>query len=296
MPSSAGSLNVCCPCHYAVPVRKDFNMTRRFLSVFMAALGIAAASHQAAYARNSNEVTLAVELYPPFSYRMPDGSLDGFEIQLGNLLCARAGLHCTWSDQSWDALIPGLMMRKYDAILSSMSVTPEREQQVLFSHPYYNTSHVWVTRRTSTLDPSDIAQMKGKSIGVQRGTTRDDYVTRFYANTTTVRRYVAEQDISNDMQSGRLDAALVDQLTSRDTFRLEDANSPYRQAAAPINKPLDIFGPGVAMAFRPRDKALAERFNAAIDEVYKDGSIRPIMNKYIGMDILVHSNEGHSSP
>ncbi|WP_414499660.1 transporter substrate-binding domain-containing protein [Zymobacter sp. IVIA_12111.31 C1] len=266
-------------------------MTRRFLTVLMAALSIAVASNQAAQARNSNDVTLAVELYPPFSYRLPDGSLDGFEIQLGNLLCERAGLHCTWSDQSWDALIPGLMMRKYDAILSSMSVTPERAQQVLFSHPYYNTAHIWVVARNSTLDPTDMAQMKGKVIGVQRGTTRDDYVTRFYGSTATIRRYVAEQDISNDMRSGRLDAALVDMLTSRDTFRLQDADSLYRQAAAPISKPLDVFGPGIAMAFRPRDKALAERFNAAIDEVYRDGSIRPIMDKYIGMDILVHADE-----
>ncbi|BBG30560.1 transporter substrate-binding domain-containing protein [Zymobacter palmae] len=266
-------------------------MTRRFLTVLMAAFSIAVASNQAAQARNSNDVTLAIELYPPFSYRLPDGSLDGFEIQLGNLLCERAGLHCTWSDQSWDALIPGLMMRKYDAILSSMSVTPERAQQVLFSHPYYNTAHIWVVARNSTLDPTNMAQMKGKVIGVQRGTTRDDYVTRFYGSTATIRRYVAEQDISNDMRSGRLDAALVDMLTSRDTFRLQDADSLYRQAAAPISKPLDVFGPGIAMAFRPRDKALAERFNAAIDEVYRDGSIRPIMDKYIGMDILVHGDD-----
>lgn len=257
----------------------------------MATVGIAMASSPAAQARSNNDVTLAIELYPPFSYRLPDGSLDGFEIQLGNLLCERAGLHCTWSDQSWDALIPSLMMRKYDAILSSMSITPERAQQVLFSHPYYNTAHVWVVARNNTLNPTDMAQMKDKVIGVQRGTTRDDYVTRRYGNIASIRRYVAEQDISNDMRSGRLDAALVDMLTSRDTFHLQDADSPYRQAAAPITKPLDIFGPGVAMAFRPRDKALAERFNAAIDEVYRDGSIRPIMDKYIGMDIMVHNND-----
>lgn len=262
-------------------------MMRRFFTVLMAAFGLAVTSGQTAQA-SGNDVTLAIELYPPFSYRLPNGALDGFEIQLGNLLCARARLHCTWSDQSWDALVPGLMMRKYDAILSSLSITPERAQQVRFSRPYYNTAHVWVVSQKSTLNPTDIAQMKGKVIGVQRGTTRDTYITRYYRNVATIRRYVAEQDISNDMQSGRLDAALVDMLTSRDTFHLGEAGSFYKQAADPITTPLDIFGPGVAMAFRPRDKALAERFDAAIEEVYHDGSIRPIMDKYIGMDIMVH--------
>ena len=258
----------------------------------MAAFFCAVATGQTVQADN-NDVTLAIELYPPFSYRLPGGALDGFEIQLGNLLCARAHLHCTWSDQSWDALIPGLMLRKYDAILSSMSITPERAQRVLFSRPYYNTAHVWVVPRRSTLNPTDASQMRDKVIGVQRGTTRDAYVTRFWGNTATIRRYVTEQDISNDMLSGRLDAALVDMLTGRDTFHLGAPASPYKQAAEPVTAPVDIFGPGIAMAFRPRDKALAERFNAAINEVYQDSSIRPLMDKYIGVDILVH--DGNAS-
>lgn len=265
-------------------------MIRRYTLSLAALAGFALLSVQPAMARTGDNVRLAIELYPPFAYHQPDGKLDGFEVELGNLLCARAQLSCTWVEQTWDGMIPGLLARKYDAILSSLSITTERARQVLFSRPYYNTPHVWVVAKDSKLTPEDIAVTKGKSLGVQRGTTRDYYLTKMYGDTNTIRRYASEQEISNDLESGRLDAALVDYTTGVQTFKLTTPDSRYRQAGPGLTKPVDIFGPGIGMAFRPRDKALADKFNAAIDDVYRDGSFQKLMNKYISYDISVHSD------
>lgn len=265
-------------------------MKRRYTLSIAALAGLMMFSFQTASARTGDNVRLAIELYPPFAFHQPDGKLDGFEVELGNLLCERAQLNCTWVEQTWDGMIPGLLARKYDAILSSLSITTERSRQVLFSHPYYNTPHVWVVPNESTLAPEKTDAIKGKNIGVQRGTTRDYYLTKLYGDTNTVRRYASEQEISNDLESGRLDAALVDYTTAVQTFKIGKPGSRYRQAGPALTKPVDIFGPGIGMAFRPRDKALAEKFNAAIDDVYRDGSFQKVMHKYMDYDISVHND------
>lgn len=61
-------------------------------------------------------------------YRTPDGELTGFDIDLGNALCAEVGIQCEWVVQGWDGIIPGLMARKYDAIMSSMTINDERRE------------------------------------------------------------------------------------------------------------------------------------------------------------------------
>jgi len=108
---------------------------------------------QAMAQESQDAIRLGIDVpYEPFVVRNADGDLEGFEIDLGNELCARANLECSWVEQGWDGIIPGLLARKYDAILSSMAITPERERQVLFSLPYYNTPSVWITARDRDID------------------------------------------------------------------------------------------------------------------------------------------------
>ena len=82
-------------------------------------------------------------------YRTPDGELTGFDIELGNALCAEIGIQCEWVVQGWDGIIPGLMARKYDAIMSSMTINDDRRKQVLFSDPYFTPPSAWFAPATA---------------------------------------------------------------------------------------------------------------------------------------------------
>src|SRR5690349_21740368 len=75
--------------------------------------------------------------YPPFEQKQPDGSLSGFDIDLGNALCAELRVKCIWVEQPFDSMIPALKAKKFDAILSAFSATEPRRQQVDFSHKIY---------------------------------------------------------------------------------------------------------------------------------------------------------------
>ncbi len=239
-----------------------------------------------AMARVPDNVRLAIDVpYEPFVYRAPNGQLEGFEIDLGNELCKRASLECSWVEQPWDGIIPGLMARKYDAILSSMAITPERERQVLFSIPYYNTPSIWITSRDRDINVDDKDSLKGLSVGVQRGSIRDVYVTEMYGDVLDIRRYGSSQDVKNDLESGRLDLAFEDYPLAIESIDFRNEDSPFKQIGAEISTPKRIFGSGAAMAFRTRDKALAEKFNQAIRDVYADGTFDKMMHQYFDYDL-----------
>ncbi|WP_106477686.1 transporter substrate-binding domain-containing protein [Phytohalomonas tamaricis] len=261
---------------------------KKTIHILSAVLACTTLLPQAASAREGENVRIAVDVpYTPFEYRTADGKLTGFEIELGDALCAEAKLKCSWVEQSWDGIIPGLLARKYDAILSSMSITPEREKQVLFSEPYYLTPSIWVARKDSAIDIDDKASLKGLTVGVQRGDIRDNYLSEFYADTLTIRRYATAEDVATDFEAGRLDLAMMDYPVALETLNFLSPDSPYQQVGPGIREPERIFGKGAAVAFRKRDKELAEKFNQALETVKQDGTYDRLMKKYFDYDIKI---------
>lgn len=111
--------------------------------------------------------------YPPFEMVDSNGKLGGFEVDLAYALCAAMKTECEVINQPWDALLPGLQVRKYDAIMSSMNITDERRQKVDFSQVYYMMQNRFVGRSDKAADfADDPAHFKGKVIAVQEGTPR----------------------------------------------------------------------------------------------------------------------------
>ncbi|WP_232822220.1 transporter substrate-binding domain-containing protein [Salinicola sp. CR57] len=263
------------------------------LSLVAVAIGLGLSSTVQAAA--PQHVRIAVDVpYPPFEYRNADGELEGFEIDLGNTLCQRAKLDCEWVVQGWDGIIPGLLSRKYDAIMSSMRITPARERQVLFTRPYAMSPKVWVARRGETIDLDDPASLKGLSVGVQRGTTQDSYITQQYADTLDIQRYATAADVALDLESQRLDLAFLNYPVALDSLEIGSPDSQFVQVGPRIDRPESIFGKGNAIAVRPRDQDLADIFNQALDGVYADGTFETLMHQYFDYDLRPASRKTDS--
>ncbi len=228
----------------------------------------------------AEDLKLAVDVpYEPFEYKAPDGSLTGFEIDLGNAVCKEIGAKCEWVIQAWDGIIPGLLARKYDAIMSSMSITEERAKKVLFSEGYYNTPSAWFAKKGAGINVSDKATLKGKKVGVQRGTLQDGYVSDNFADVVEIKRYTTADDLVLDLNGGRIDVVFLDFPVGESTI-LKDEN--YEVLGDHVK-----LGDGVGVAFRKRDKDLAERFNKALAKLKADGTYDTIMKKYFAYDIKI---------
>ncbi|WP_432452258.1 MULTISPECIES: transporter substrate-binding domain-containing protein [unclassified Agarivorans] len=247
----------------------------------IAMMGVLALASTPLMAKDWKVVRLAVDVpYEPFEYKAPDGSLTGFEVDLGNAVCAEMKVKCEWVVQAWDGIIPGLLARKYDAIFSSMSINEERAKKVLFSEPYYITPTGFFGPKASTVDPAKPETLKGLRVGVQRGTIQDTYATEHYSKVADIKRYTTGDDLVVDLQGGRIDLVVIDYPVGVSSILDVDADKKFMSVGEPI--PL---GNGVGVAARKRDKALIEMFNKALATVKSNGTYDKINDKYFDYSI-----------
>ena len=123
--------------------------------------------------------------YAPWNYVDDNtGKLAGFEIELGNLLCEKAGLTCEFVQNEWDSIIPNLLAGNYDAIMAGMSITEERLETINFSDDYYPPeSSLFVGRRTGTKVDFDAHEGPTRS-ACRAGPSRPPMPRRIMAPTT----------------------------------------------------------------------------------------------------------------
>jgi arginine/ornithine transport system substrate-binding protein len=251
-------------------------------SLLAVSLCVTALASSLLQAREYSHVRIGVDVpYAPMEYRTPEGELTGFDIDLGNALCGRVGVSCEWIEQEWDGIIPGLLARNYDAIMSSMSITEERRQAVLFSDPYITMPSAWFAPAERAPRAADSESLRGLTIGVQRGTQQDNFVTDLFGSTARVSRYSTADDMVLDMRAGRLDIVFLDIVVGQSTL-LEAFAGQYVQVGDPVSEPQEYFGEGFGIAFRQRDRVLAEQFNAALAELRADGTYDQIFERYFG--------------
>jgi len=227
-------------------------------------------------------VRIAVDVpYEPMEYRLPSGELTGFDIELGNALCKEIGIDCEWVVQGWDGIIPGLLSRKYDAIMSSMTINEQRRKQVLFSDPYFMPPSAWFVPAKSDIRTPAKETLEGKSIGVQRGTLQDNYATDMYGDVANIKRYSTAGDMVLDMESNRLDIVFLDFPVGKSTL-IDSEEGNYKVVGGMITEPKKYFGDGFGIAFRQRDKELAQKFNDALATLKENGTYDEIFQKYFG--------------
>ncbi len=200
-------------------------------------------------------------------------------MELADAMCEEMNANCEFVIQAWDGMIPGLLARKFDLIMSSMSITPERAERVLFSEPYYNTPPGgWFGPPNDfSTDVTDMDAMKGKTVGVQRGTTMDTYVTENMGGIVEIKRYTTADDMVLDLEGQRLDVVFVDYPVGEQTVLTKDG---FKEVGEPVK-----LGEGVGVAMRKRDADLADEVNAALRTLKEDGTYDTIMKKYFNYDI-----------
>ncbi len=239
-------------------------------------------------AKDWKKIRIGVEgAYPPFSSMTSDGKLVGFDIDIARALCDQMNAKCTLVAQDWDGIIPALLARKYDAIIASMSITPERKKKIAFSEKYYNSPAMFAAKKgkvaSFTRQGTGFA-IRGKLVGVQRETIFDKYLTDNFDGIVTIKRYGSQDDVYLDMLSGRLDMMMADSIAMTDGFLNKKDGKGYEIVGPSFSDP-KWFGDGAGVGIRKRDKDLVMKFNKAIMDIRANGTYKRINDKYFKMDI-----------
>ncbi|QWT40585.1 arginine ABC transporter substrate-binding protein [Dickeya dadantii] len=210
--------------------------------------------------------------YPPFESVDASNQIVGFDIDLANALCKQIQATCTFSNQAFDSLIPGLKFRRFDAVIAGMDITPERQQQVSFTQPYYENSALFIAQKGKL---TDIAALKGKRVGVQNGTTHQKFLLDKHKDITVV-PYDSYQNAVLDLKNGRLDAVFGDTAVVNEWLK---QNENLASVGDKVTDK-DYFGIGLGIAVRQNNDELVKKFNDALNNIKQDGTYQTIYKKW----------------
>ncbi len=250
----------------------------------------------------SDSIKIGTEgAYPPWNAKDESGKLIGFEVELANWLCIYMKADCTLVEQDWDGMIPGLIMRKYDAIMAGMSITGERMKTINFSQGYADEVASLAVMKGSSLEGMDTpkainlsiggsdvkkalktltAALAGKTIGVQTATIHQNFLESGDVGSVKVRTYKTQDEVNLDLAAGRIDAALAAAVAFTDYA--EKSGKPVVLVGPTFSG--GAFGNGVGVGIRKDDTDLLKRFNKAINTARKNGKISELAIKWFGFD------------
>nr|WP_319389826.1 transporter substrate-binding domain-containing protein [uncultured Cohaesibacter sp.] len=277
----------------------------RLLGVAMTAAMLAVGP---ALASDIKTVKLGTEgAFPPWNSTNADGTLEGFEIDLGKILCERMKVECEWVVQDWKGIIPALNAGKFDAIMSGMSATAKRAEVIDFSIPYGSTGQTF-----GVLEDSDLAKLplngdvfplaskpeeakkaieeikpmlKGKIIGVQSSAIAERFLQENLADVAEIREYGKTQEHDLDLMSGRVDAIMAS--TAYISTAMKDPANKGMILAGPRFQG-GILGKGSSLGLRKGSDELKAMFDKAIASARDDGTIKELSMKWFGFDVTVY--------
>jgi octopine/nopaline transport system substrate-binding protein len=279
-------------------------MKKLLISTALLTLATFAAA-PAAQAKDWKTVVIGTEGgYEPWNLSNPDGTLGGFEIELGNDLCARMKVECKFIAQDWDGMIPSLNAGKFDVIMDGMSITDDRKQVIGFSAPYAATPAGLAGLKTADLakmagtgttvvltgdaahDKPTVDAMrealKGKTIGIQSATVYTDFVKKNFGDIATINEYKTSADHDLDVTSGRIDAAF-DDVTYFNSVFSKAGNDQMMIVGPAIAGPL--WGPGEGAGFRKTDTDLRDMYDTALKAAIADGTVKKLSMKWFKLDV-----------
>ena len=225
----------------------------------------------ASVAASAQELTFAMEpSYPPFETTNEKGEIIGFDVDVANAICKEIQATCKFKGEAFDALIPNLKAKRFDASISAIDITDARAKQVLFSDAYYDSTASYVTLKgKATLESA-------KNVGVQNGTTFQQYTVAETKQYTT-KAYASLQSAILDLKSGRIDMIFGDTAVLADMISKEPEMQFVGEKVA--NK--KYFGNGLGIAMHKSNKELAEQLNKGLASIKANGEYQKIYDKWM---------------
>lgn len=255
---------------------------KKLIKILPLALAIAAGS---AFADIPKNLKIGTDpTYAPFEFKNAQGELVGFDIDLAKELCKRLATQCTFVESDFDALIPSLKAKKIDAIISSLSITEKRQQEIDFTNKLYAADSRLIAKKGAGIEPT-LASLRGKRVGVLQGTTQEIYANaNWQPKGIDVVAYQTQELVYADLVAGRIDVAFQDEVAGSEGFLKQDLGKDYA-FAGPAVKDDKIFGVGTGMGLRKGDAELKTALNKAFDEIRQDGTYDSFAKKYFDFNV-----------
>jgi polar amino acid transport system substrate-binding protein len=214
--------------------------------------------------------------YAPFEFN--DGgsgdTLTGFDVELVRAMAKALGLGADFKTTPFDSIIPSLAAGNCDMVASATTITEERKQKVAFTQPYFDADQSLLVRSGDRERYKTLADLKGKTIGVQSGTTGENYAKANTPQGATVKDFPGAEDLFNALASGDIDAVLQDFPVNK--YRSLKASEQF--AVTETIKTGEQYGFAVAK----ENANLVAALDAALAQVRESGEYDTVYKMWFG--------------
>jgi len=224
------------------------------------------------------KITVATEgAYPPFNYLDRKGLPAGFEMELAQDACQRMKAECEFIAAKWDELVPGLLDKKFDIVMSSLEVNNERRRRLGMSRRYYLSPGAFIAAKGQPFDgPPSL--LRNKKIGVQKDSTHADWLDKSFRRSAQIKRYPTVAEALKGLVDDEVDAVFGDKVQLW-LWSQKPAGKCCEVMGQDI-KDTQTLGVGVSAGIRREDIKLRDAFNKALGEMMSDGTYKKLNEKY----------------
>ena len=211
--------------------------------------------------------------WPPMEYVDENKKIVGFDIDLMDAIAAAAGFTVEYKSVAWDGIFAGVAADKYDAIISSVTITDERKEQMDFSDSYINAGQILVVKSDST-GVTTLKDLMGKTVGAQIGTTGSFEVEK--VSGVTLKTYDEIGLAFEDLYNGRIQAVVCDTPVAAD-YALQ--NEKYKGSLKIVGEPFTEEYYGIVV--KKGNKELLDLINAGLKKVEDSGKLAELQKKWL---------------
>lgn len=208
--------------------------------------------------------------FAPFESRNTTGEVEGFDIDLAKYIADELGYELEIKDMKFDGLIGALQAKRVDLVLSGMSATEKRAQNVDFSTQYHHSGEMFITLKDSEV--TSLEQLKGKTVGVQLGTIQEEGARKLQETVDFEIKAVDNATLLiQELQSNRIDVAYLDKSVATGYIK--------EQGLAGFDDPTTS-SPGMAAAF-PKGSELVDEVNQVLKKMEENGKLDELKAKWL---------------
>ena len=211
--------------------------------------------------------------FPPFEELTSDGKVEGIEIEILKLICAELGVELKIETMNFESVLPGVQAGKYDIGVSGISVTPDREKNVLFTDPYCLAAQAIVVVEGSPITKK--ADLAGKAVSVQSGTTAESFCR---GEGYTVNAYAANSDAQLALTTAKVQAWVIDDLTAAEMVAAYNETAEAGKKLVILDEPMTT--EPYAFAFAKGSEEVVEKINTILNKLVADGKVKAIFDEF----------------
>ena len=238
-------------------------------------------SDSAKKADNTKKIVVGLDdNYPPMGFKDESNNIVGFDVDLAKEASKRLNREVEFKGIDWSSKEAELKSSRVDILWNGLDITEKRKENILFSDPYMDNRQIIFVKKGTTGIQGE-ADLKGKTVGTQSGGTAEEYIdgnADFKNSMKEVKKYSDYISAFMDLENGRLDAIVADEITGR--YYMSKHPESIEAVDVAVG-PVSTFGIG----FRKDDQALHDEVQKVLDEMKKDGTMAKISEKWFGKDI-----------